>query len=196
MVAEPMTMPAPIKKWTYDEVQAAFDDDVRRELYDGELWEMPSPSNQHQKIYRRLLKLIEAWIDEKGQGIVYLPPIDLRIDQNLTFIPDLTFYLQADEAAIEHPSGRGLSAPPDLLVEILSPATARQDRGRKYRAYAKFGVRFYWILDPEACTLNAFRLENGAYRDEAVSAENDSLTPALFPGLTINLNEIFGPAGS
>lgn len=190
MVAEPISI-AP-KSWTYDEVQAAFTDEVRRELYDGEIFEMPSPTNQHQKIYRSVLKQIEAWIDQNRQGIVYLPPLDLRISPTVQFIPDLMFYLEQDAARIEHPSGRGLVAPPDLIVEIISPSTAQRDREIKYRSYARFGVDWYWIFDPQDQTLHVYQRAGRAYREEAVLQLSEVFRPTFLPGLQLNLNEVFG----
>ena len=51
---------------------------------------------------------------------------------------------------------------------------------------------FYWIIDPRDRILQAFELDGGRYRDEAVAGESDLFSPALFPGLTLQINELLG----
>ena len=65
------------KKWTYDEI-AALPDDKLRELHNGVPLIMPSPTLRYQKLYRRLLKFIENWIDAGGHGLVYPQPVNLK----------------------------------------------------------------------------------------------------------------------
>ena len=54
---------------------------------------------------------------------------------------------------------------PDIVVEVLSPGTKANDRGRKLRMFAQYGVPEYWIIDPDACTLEILSLRGEHYRD-------------------------------
>jgi len=86
---------------------------------------------------------------------------------------------------------RGVEGAPDLLVEVLSPGTARRDRVRKLNAYARLGVRHYWLVDPEAKTVEAFELVEDAYRLAAAVGGDDEFRPGVFPGLAISLSILF-----
>lgn len=189
MIAEPPVFTA--KKWTSEEV-SAIPDDVRRELYDGEIYQMPSPILQHQSIILRLAFLLELYARQFG-GKVFLSPLDLFVSEERYFIPDLMFYGAQKMATGEvEADPKRLRVAPDLIVEIISNSTAVNDRVRKYRAYAEFGVPFYWIVDPAVRTFHAFRLENKRYVDEAVLGDDESFSPQLFPGLEVSLTEVFG----
>ncbi len=189
MIAEPPVFTA--KKWTSEQV-SAIDDDVRRDLHDGEIYQTPSPILEHQKIILRLAVLLSQWMRAYG-GEVFLSPVDLFVSEERYFIPDLVFYGAQKMATGEvEADPKRLHVAPDLIVEIISNSTAVNDRVRKYRAYAEFGVPFYWIVDPAARTFHAFRLENGRYVDEAVLGDDEAFSPQLLPGLQVSLTEVFG----
>ena len=194
MVAEPVTMAAPAvapKLWTYDEIQATFDDDVRRELYDGEIFEMPAPYWIHQRILRILSRILDTWTLEHG-GELFFAPVDLYVSARRYFEPDLLFYTaQSLEEKPVFDDPAKFRVAPDLIVEVISPGTARNDRVRKLRIYAEFGVQHYWLLDPENRSLEVLELRDGIYAITHALAEDESFQPTLFPGLTLSLNEIF-----
>lgn len=187
MVAEPLTKR---KIWTYDEVRA-IDDDVLRELHDGEIYEVPSPTLNHQDLIGRLYLLLMSWARQHG-GKAYLSPVDLYVSQTECYIPDLVFYsaTQMQSGEVERDSKR-LRVAPTLIVEILSPSTARNDRTTKTRAYANFGVAHYWILDPVAQTLEAYELSESRYALAGAIGAGESYAPATFPDLTIVADEFF-----
>lgn len=189
MAANPTTIAH--RASTFGDLES-FADDVRRELDDNTFFEMPSPTLQHQTILGHLMFALALEAQRSG-GKVFLSPLDLMISLRRVFIPDLCFYGREKMASgeVERDPKRGRVAP-DLVVEILSPSTASRDRVLKFRRYAEFGVRCYWIIDPRDRVLQAFELENGRFRDEAVLGEDDSFSPALFPGLTLPLASLLG----
>jgi Uma2 family endonuclease len=81
--------------------------------------------------------------------------------------------------------------PPDLCVEILSPSTARRDRGRKRDVFARFGVKEYWIVDPAAVAFEAHELAGGRYQLRERATEADSVSSPLLPGLSLSVRPIF-----
>ena len=194
MVAESTTPKATISRenWTYAEL-LALNDEQRYELYDGELVVMGSPNLRHQKIIARLLMILQAFAREHDYGTVYLSPVDLYLAEDRVLIPDLMFVRRErfDQERIEREDGQCLVAPPDLVVEILSPSTGRNDRMRKPALYPAFGVGHYWILDPAQNQLQAFALDNGRYFLEAMLDSEDVFEPSLFPGLRILLSQLF-----
>lgn len=188
MIAEaPIYTP---KEWTYDEV-SAIEDDVRRELVDGEIIEMPSPTLNHQNIILRLALLFSLWARQHG-GKAFISPLDLYVSPGRYFIPDFLFYSAAQMASGEvERDPKRLTVPPTLIVEVLSESTARHDRVRKLRAYAEFGVANYWIVDPAQGTLEAFELREGLYQVVAAHEGAETFAPAAFPALQIALSELF-----
>ncbi|PYN35461.1 MAG: hypothetical protein DMD98_08740, partial [Candidatus Rokuibacteriota bacterium] len=83
-----------------------------------------------------------AHVRAHGLGEVYVAPFDVILDPRTTVVPDLVFVVRD---RLEIVAERGVEGAPDLLVEVLSPGTARRDRVRKLNAYARHGVRHYWL---------------------------------------------------
>ena len=81
--------------------------------------------------------------------------------------------------------------PPDLVVEILSPWSVRRDRRTKAKLYARFGIPDYWVVDPEARTLEFHEVEGAKYRLVATHEGDEKVRTALFPGLTIDLGSVW-----
>jgi len=190
MAAEPISIARPV--WTVEDL-AFFDDDVRRELDDGVIFQMPSPTLKHQDLVGRLYLFLMQWIAQNG-GKAFLSPIDLVLSPTRVFIPDLVFYSAEKVASGEvERDPKRLRVPPDFVVEIISPSTGSRDRVLKYRRYAEFGVRHYWLVDPLERTFQSFQLEQGRYFDEATLADDEEFAPALFPNLKLSMSELFGP---
>ena len=79
-----------------------------------------------------------------------------------------------------------IEGPPDLVIELLSPSTAARDRAGKARLYARYGVRHYWLVDPDARRVECLELEGAAYTPRGSLAGDGVLESGLFPGLPIN----------
>jgi len=76
-------------------------------------------------------------------------------------------------------------------VEILSPTTSKRDLGVKLRQYAKHGVRWYWVIDPDGREIRRFAWRNGAYEDEGTLHSGAKLSSPLFPGIEIAVADVF-----
>ncbi len=191
MIAEPLTKS---RIWTYDEVRE-IDGDVRRELHDGEIYEMLSPTVNHQRIITRLAEFLNVWARRQGGGEATVSPVDLYISERTYYIPDLVFYSGAQMQSAEMAGDlKNLRLAPLLVAEILSPSTARNDRTLKTRAYADFGIVHYWIVDPVAQILEAFELRENRYFLAGTLAAEESLSFAAFPDLEIRGAELFPDA--
>ena len=81
---------------------------------------------------------------------------------------------------------------PDLVVEIVSPSSQRYDRVKKLHWYAQLGVPEYWLIDPEARTLERLVLRDGVYSIAASLAEEETFRPASFEGMEIPLARLWG----
>jgi len=158
----------------------------RWELIEGMAFDMtPAPSTEHQRISvaltARLFQALEAARGGTGGPCqVFHAPTDLFLDGNV-FQPDLL--IVCDPAKV---SARGIEGPPDLVVEILSPATAAKDTVRKRWAYEAGGIPEYLIVDPEQRLGLLLRLEGGRY-EEAARIEWGSAVALLGGTLTVAL---------
>ena len=97
----------------------------------------------------------------RGLGEVLYAPLDVILANTTIVQPDLIFIAPAHASRV---SRRGIEGAPTLAVEILSPSTTTIDRSRKLQLYARHGVPYYWIVDPEARTLEGYELADGVYR--------------------------------
>jgi len=142
-----MSMPAaPDRCFTRDEVLALPDDGTRHELVYGELLVSPAPTRAHQRIAGRLFIALHAYVEREALGEAFFSPADLSWGRSDVLVqPDL--FVASDEpgraddwAALRHFS---------LVVEVLSPSTARYDRFTKRRLYQEMRVPLYWVVDLE-----------------------------------------------
>ena len=85
----------------------------------------------------------------------------------------------------------GCKGPPDMVIEVLSPSTARNDRIVKYSLYERAGVREYWIIDPETKTAAVFLLEDGRYYAPIVYTEKSAAPVGLWADFSIDLSRVF-----
>jgi Uma2 family endonuclease len=120
-------------------------DEPRFELVFGRLHVTPSPASGHQIVAQVLCRHLEGIADASG-GIVFQAPLDVVLADHSVVQPDLV-YVSAARLEIV---GSRIEGIPDLLVEILSPGSARLDRREKLDLYARSGVQEYWLVDYEA----------------------------------------------
>src|SRR5437879_10728410 len=149
---------------TYEDYCALPDDGLRYEIVDGMLFAEPSPRRAHQEAVGNLFAILHGYVRAHDLGKVYVAPFDVILDPRTTVVPDLVFVVR-DRLGIV--AERGVEGAPDLLVEVLSPGTARRARVRKLNAYARHSVRHYWLADPAAQKAEAFTPGAGPHRPPA-----------------------------
>jgi Uma2 family endonuclease len=120
---------------------------------------------------------------------VLASPVDVLLGEGDYFEPDVVFVGAHNRHLI---GDRGVECPPDLVMDILSPATAHRDRGLKLGRYRHFGVPEYWIVDMEARVIERWRFAEGADRPEVVAdGATFSWTPVEGgPTLEVSVGEI------
>ena len=152
-----MAMPATHRRWTHSEVKALIDANPlatpRYELVDGELLVTPSPIGPHQRAVRGLIVALDPYLVSTGVGEVLDSPFDVELEPETIVWPDV-FIVPPDESKrldTEMPARSLL-----LAIEIISPASARGDRGPK-RALFQRHVPEYWIVDLDAALFERWR---------------------------------------
>jgi Uma2 family endonuclease len=177
------------RRLTYSDYLAIPEDGSRHEILAGSLVVTPSPRPAHQRVVLRLAMALEAHFRHHAGTEVFVSPIDLILTPHDILQPDLL--------VIDDPrsvTDRGIEGTPLLVIEVLSKGTAVRDRGRKARRYAELGIPHYWLVDPDARRVEAFRLTGHRY-GLAVSAEKATLLRVPgFADLEIPLAPLWSPS--
>ena len=159
---EPMT----IDEW------AALPEDVQGELVDGHLEEEEMPSFAHEVVISFLIGFLRGWLRPTG-GIAVASGVKVVPVPTRGRIPDACGFFGGHKPA---PVG-ALRDAPDIIVEVITPTPRdrRRDRITKLEEYARFGARFYWLVDPDARTFEVFELGSDGRYVRAVGASEGSV---------------------
>ena len=172
------------RRWTREEVLALPDNGNRYELFDGELLVTPAPSGPHQVALGRLFSAIAPYVAAHGLGETLWSPADLDLGTGQVSQPDLFVvpFLPPDCDWRNFPN-------PVLIVEVLSPSTARADRLVKRRRFQRAGIPEYWIVDLDARAIERWRPDDS--RPEILD-ERLTWQPARAPqALELELRALF-----
>ena len=175
------------KKFTYEDYLKT-PDDQRCELIEGELNMTPSPIPNHQRISRKIALLLENFITTKNMGEIFYAPLDVYLDEENVFEPDILFISKERAHIIGE---KNIQGAPELVIEILSENNAYQDLVKKKKIYARFGVKEYWIVDPLEKTVEIFTLKDKGFQLYRSFPESQTLESPLLAGLSIKLSEVF-----
>ncbi len=178
----------PKAKLTYEDY-AKTPEGERWELIDGELYMAPSPKEAHQRNQMRLGSRMFFFTEENDNdlGRIY-SDLDVVLSNTDTVRPDLIFISKERLYIV---TADNIQGAPDLVVEIRSPSTARQDWTVKRELYARHGVKEYWLVDPEAATVSVLLLDSGELKVVGVYGESDTLTSTTLAGFTVALADVF-----
>ena len=182
----------------------AYQEKQREELINGTLAAIsPRPAFNHNRVAFRIAYLFERYLEGKPCTVI-ADGTDLYLSDKDRFIPDVMIVCSRDQI-----QWNGVHGAPDLVVEVLSPSTAKKDRGYKKAAYESSGVPEYWIVNPADKSIEVYLLEDGRYTldnvytrypDEDLAEMTDEEKAAvitefkchLYDDLVIRLDDIFG----
>ena len=146
------------------------------ELIDNVIYMSPTPVTNHQKVLQTIFRRLSEYIDDHARGQVIVAPFDIYLDETSNAVqPDIVVILKTNKSQPE-PKGH-FHGVPDLVVEVLSPGNRSHDLVKKKNLYEKFGVKEYWIIDPENKATMGYTLESGKY--EAITTESGSMNSVL-----------------
>ena len=150
--------------------EAAFsytEDHQDYEIIGGQVYMMSRPNMKHATVQGNIFRAFSNYLEGKRCQAILEQDVYLNDDDN--FIPDVMIVCNPD--IIEDD---GIYGAPDLIVEILSPSTARNDRKEKFAAYEKYGVKEYWIVDPKNKFVEVYLLRDGVFvLDEVYTTYED-----------------------
>ena len=147
---------------TIMEVYRMLPERTLAELIDGIIYMSPSPVTHHQRIVRKLLNKMSDFVEGNNLGEMFVSPFDVYLDEYSNAVqPDVIFVAKENASIVED----HIHGVPDLLIELLSPGNKSHDTVRKKNLYEKFGVKEYWIIDPETKESIGYTLEGKVYKE-------------------------------
>ncbi|OON99096.1 MAG: hypothetical protein ATN35_02335 [Epulopiscium sp. Nele67-Bin004] len=183
--------------------------DWKQEIIDGKIYYMAPPSAKHNRIMRNLDFAFMKYFQHNKKKCASFMELGVYLDKNNPnqyFVPDISIICNLNIEEVEELDT--FTGIPTLIVEILS-SNADNDKVRKFKKYAKFGVKEYWIIDPKSNNIDQFILQGSMYvpintyrllddkeYDKLSPIEKEeyqtSITPTMFSDLSIDLTSIFG----
>lgn len=189
-----MSIPESDKKYTYSDY-LTWPEGERWEIIDGVAYMQATPSPGHQLISGELYRQLANYLRDKPCK-AYPAPFCVRLvsgdekkdeDINKVVEPDIT--IVCDHSKIDK---KGCKGTPDMIIEIISPSSIKNDRILKFNKYENAGVKEYWIVEPEGKIVSVFTLQqNGRYGRPEIYTEDDTVTVNIFPDLKIELKLVF-----
>jgi Uma2 family endonuclease len=131
------------------------------QLINNQLIMLPAPTPAHQLVLGEIHAQSHFFVKEKKLGTVIMAPCDVYLNRKNAYEPDLIFLANESLHKIKD---NGLYGAPDLVIEVLSPATWHYDKGDKKDEYERSGVKEYWLVDPKDKTTEGFQLVNEEYK--------------------------------
>ncbi len=171
-----------------------WDDQRRYEIIDGLVFNMNAPLRVHQEILLATVRRLADFFDNHPCS-VFIAPFDVRLaakscdDDKIFNVVQPDISVVCDEKKLDE---RGCIGAPDLVVEVISPATASRDHIQKRRLYETAGVREYWLIDPTNRIVTLYCADtDGNFRSPVTLGDTDIITAETFAGLNIDLAAIF-----
>lgn len=171
-----------------------WDEDERIEIVDGKPVMQGTPSRKHQKVSEEIFFQLRQYLEGK-QCEVYHAPFAVRLFEREEDTPDeIKTVVEPDIVVVcdkNKLDEKGCKGAPDMVVEILSPATAKRDKFVKLHLYRRAGVKEYWIVDPIEQSVQVFELEGTNYNPTAFYNKDDIAKVNALDGCFIELSRVF-----
>ena len=167
-----------------------LDEEVKAEFINGQVV-IHSPARLgHLRASACVVNLLSNFVAQRDLGEVFAEKCFVRCTRN-DYEPDVCFFTRARCAGWE--PDKKIFPPPDLVAEILSPSTERNDRTTKLRDYARHGVGEYWIVDADARLVEQYLLPPNAreYESGVRLSDGDQLSSVVLAGFSVPVEALF-----
>jgi len=182
MASATLIRPKRPRLWTYNEMVAELpESNLPMELWDGKLIMSPTPTPSHQGIVARFYRRLDDHVSAGACGEVFPRPLDVVLSPRRVVQPDVLFVAQANKSIVQD----RICGAPDLVMEVISPGSWQRDRVEKEELYEQFEVPEYWIVDPEARSIEVFVLIKGAYQLHCRATGKQLAKSKLLPGFKV-----------
>lgn len=175
--------------WTYEDYLALPDDGRRYEIIEGVLYVTNAPDIDHQFAVSELLGEMRAFVKQHNLGYVLTAPFEVHLSERSRPVqPDILFIRTEQWPG---PGVKFFEGSPDLIVEVLSPASIRTDRHVKFNAYEQAGVPEYWVVNPKLRSVEVYTLSNDEYGLLGQFAGDELVLSKVLEGLAIVTRTLF-----
>jgi len=174
--------------FTYNDIVEFGQEGDHWEIFDGELIVFPPPNVKHQVVSGNLHRILANFVHQKRIGILVAAPIGVYFDIKTFFEPDLVFVSNENKNLIKE---NYIEGAPDLVVEIISASSIKNDRGSKFKRYARERVQEYWIIDPINEVVEIFELTSEGFQLTERFSNDQVVQTKIFPGLQFQVSEIW-----
>lgn len=173
------------QKFTYSDY-VTWNDEKRWEIIHGEAYDMsPAPAIAHQQVVIRLAYFLNNQLQGKS-CTPFVAPTDVVLSEENVVQPDV--FVVCDKKKIQKTH---IDGAPDLVIEILSPATHIKDKREKKDLYEKFGVKEYLLIDPEEKYAERYTLQKAGFGAPDIFGPTDKIVIRSLKGVKISLKDIF-----
>ena len=147
----------------------------------------PAPSFYHQQVVDRFHDQLKAWVRPRRLGQTAVAPLDMVLTARRVTQPDVVFISSERLGIIQN----RLTQAADLVAEVLSPESRRRERFDKRDLYEQHGVREYWLIDPEAQTVEVLYLETHEYQFVGRWRCGERAESRFLKGFTVAVADLF-----
>jgi len=176
----PQTVPAQ-GEWTYEDYLALPDDGNRYEIIEGVLYMVNAPNSRHQTVVLGIGAEMRHFVKQHKLGRILVAPFEVHLSARTRPVQPDVLFIRAERWSDEQIAY--FEGAPDLVVEVISPSSARMDRVTKFTAYEAAGVPEYWIVNPHAQTVEVFTLSNGEYALLGEYTNDETVESAVLEGI-------------
>ncbi len=157
------------------------------ELLEGEIFMVPAPIPEHQRISGKLYAFLLQYVERKNLGEIFFSPIDVFLDEHNVVQPDLVYISEEKRSIIGE---KRIEGAPDWIAEILSEGNAYHDLKTKKKLYERHGVAEYWIVDPMERSVEVYR--NGESGFKLITASTSGkIESSVLDGFSVEIDRIF-----
>ncbi|WKV09583.1 Uma2 family endonuclease [Thermoanaerobacterium sp. CMT5567-10] len=186
-----MGLPDKKEVYTYEDY-LNWPDDKRIELIDGQIYSMAPPSRIHQEISGAIYLQFANYLKDKKCNVYYAPfgvRFSEKNEKDIKTVVEPDIAVVCDKSKLDN---EGCKGAPDLIVEIVSPSSASKDKIEKFNLYEKYGVKEYWIVEPEEKIISVFTLQdNNRYGRPEPYTVGNKIKVSIFDDLVIDLKDVF-----
>ncbi len=163
------------------------DENKKMEFINGEIVFHSPVKRWHNDATGNIYEVLRTYVRQRKLGYVGIEKLLISLTRN-DYEPDVCFW-KTEKASLFEDEQMQFPAP-DFIAEVLSPSTAKNDRGVKFEDYKSHGVAEYWIVDPDRQTVEQYVLENGQY-DLRLKAGEGIVRSVAIEGLQMPIRAIF-----